>query len=484
MRFLILVIGVALWTATPVCGEDWSQWRGARRDGVAGGPPLINALPETGLKALWRCESEIKGARSGGWSSPVIAGGKLFLFSHSKTKLEEKELPPKKYPYLPPEKRGGMSDKEYEEYERNRRDEDFERSKSFRYDEQVACLDARTGKVLWQNEHPSIYTRFPQSGTPAVVDGRVLILGAGLVARAIDAETGKDVWSKKLPGNFRDEFLQSSFAVADGVAAVLAGHFFGLNPKTGDIVWQSESAGELDRHCSPIAWSHDGQSYFIVNMDGGETVCVVAKTGKELWRVKSDGGHSTPVIVGDRMLTYGNSRKKGLKAYKISPAGAELLWTYQGLADPGSSPVVVGDFVYVQGEKRLACVDLATGHAAWTEGLDLNQPRYTSLVAADKKVIYAFDGILCFAADSNSFRRLMDGKIDDTGLLADEAAFRKMLNIDQLEKTSEGQKQAEKIWHKKFNDHGPLPCATPAIVDGKLFVRTKGGVVCYDLSGT
>jgi hypothetical protein len=76
----------------------------------------------------------------------------------------------------------------------------------------------------------------------------------------------------------------------------------------------------------------------------------------------------------------------------------------------------------------------------------------------------------------------MNGKIDDTGLLAEESAFRKMLEMDRLEKTSEGQKEAEKLWHKKFGDSGPLSCSSPALVDGKLYVRTKGGVACYDLN--
>ncbi len=473
-----------LLSTTFTSAADWNQWRGPERDGVAAdGPRLIDALPDTGLKPLWISQDEIPAARDSGWSSPIVADGKVFLFSHKKTRLDDAELPPKKFPYLAPEERTGMSDAEYEEYEANRREEDLQRSKSFRFEETVYALDAETGKTLWTNQRPSIYSRFPQSSSPAVIDGKLYVLSAGRVARCVDAATGKDVWETRLPGEFLDEFLQSSFAVADGVAVVLCGRLIGLDAATGEILWQGSEEDESGLHTSPVVWTVGDQQRIIVNVADGQTVCVEPKTGRELWRVESEGGHSTPVIAGDRLLTYGSSRKKGLRCFSLSEGEPELLWTYQGAADPGSSPVVVDGYAYVQGENRLACVDLETGKAAWMTYLEIAQPRYTSLIAADNKIIYAFDGLLCFAATPNQFRPLISAKIDDTGLLAEESAFRKMLDIDKLETTAEGQKEAEQLWRKKFGS-GPLPCSSPAIADGKIYLRLKNGVVGYDLSAS
>ena len=36
----------------------------------------------------------------------------------------------------------------------------------------------------------------------------------------------------------------------------------------------------------------------------------------------------------------------------------------------------------------------------------------------DGKVIYAFDGVLCFAANPEDYQPLIEGKIDSEGLLA------------------------------------------------------------------
>jgi outer membrane protein assembly factor BamB len=484
---LFAMIGGACLTGLPagrlVRGEDWNQWRGARRDGVAhSGPPLRKALPETGLPPLWLAADELPAVRSGGWSSPVVADGCVYLFTHTRTKVGDEVVPPAKYPYLPPEARGGMSDKDYEEYEKNRRDEQEARSKSFRFDEIVYCLDADTGKRLWASEHSSVYTRFFQSGTPAVVDGRLFVLGAGRTARCLDAQTGRQLWQRPLPGDFRDQYLQSSFAVAEGTAAVLCGPLFGLNVRTGEIAW---SVGEPDggtNHGSPVVWQHEGRSYFVVNLDGTRTVCVEAASGRQVWEVASEAGHSTPLIVGERMLTYGSSRKKGLRCFELSLSEPRLLWTFQGLSDPGSSPVVVDQHVYVQGERKLSCVDLRTGEATWTITLDLERPRYTSPIAADGKVIYAFGGVLGFVANPGEHQVWLDARIDKQGLLGEQAMFRRELEMDELEKTTEGRRDARRLWRERIGNGGPLACASPAIANGRLYIRLENGLACYDLT--
>lgn len=469
----------------PLSAGDWNQWRGSRRDGSAhDSPALRSALPVAGLPAVWTADEKIAAAKSGGWSSPIVAAGKVYLFAHKKTRLKEGAIPKQQFPWLPPEKRTGMSDEDYAEYERKRRDEDEVRASYFRHDEFVYCLNADDGKVIWTHQRDSVYTRFPQSGSPTVIDGRLYSLGAGRMAFCIDAATGKDVWQRKLPGEFRDEFLQSSVVIADGVAVVQCGSLFGLDAANGNILWEGDKKATRGTHSSPVLWDRAGHDLVIANVGTGDTVCLDPRTGKEQWRVRSEGGQSTPVIAGDRLITYGSSRKRGMRCFQLSSSGADHVWTFNGTSDPGSSPVVVGDNVFVQGDRRLACVDLATGQTRWNATLDMARPRYTSLVAADGKVFYTFDSVLCFRATAEGFRPLMTALIDDTGLLADESAFRTMLDLETLEKTAEGQKESQRIWRKKFNDSGPLACASPAIADGKLFVRTKKGLACFDLTAT
>ncbi len=478
----LTTVSVAIcWNGASSNAADWSQWRGHWRDGVDhDSPALIENLPTEGLKPTWLSET-IPSAKNGGWASPVVSGDSVFLFTHTKTKLTQGDLGAVKYPYLDESKRRGMSAQQYQEYEANRRAEQETRAKAYRFDESVWCLDRLTGKTRWKNQRESAYTRFPQSGSPLVIDNRMLlILGAGRTARCIDAKTGKDIWSTMLPGDFRDEFTQSSFVAVGDLAVIFLDALYGLNLKDGSIRWRVVEGREGIVHTSPVVWVTPAGPIYVCNTSQKKTIGVSSE-GKKLWVLDSQAGNSTPVIVGNQLLTYGASRKGGLRCYELNFDQPVEKWINQRVYDQGSSPVVIDGFVYVQSDRSLSCLDMETGSQQWKTYLDIARPRYTSLVAADNKIFYVFDSVLAFSAKATEFQPIVTAKIDADGKLAEEASFRRQMKLDELEKTTEGQKLAEKMWRKKFSDGGPLPCSSPALSDGFLYVRLKNGVGCYDL---
>ncbi len=475
-----------LFSGLAICWQadaaDWNQWRGGERSGVdQASPGLLESLPDKGLKPVWYVdEQDLPAAAASGWSSPVVSGDSVYLFTHKKKALADaKKLPPVKFPYLPPDKRVGMTEAEYAEYEANRRNEQEARAKGFRFDEYIYCLHRKTGKLQWVNEYSSVYTRFAQSGSPTVVDGKLFVLSAGRAARAVDVANGETLWTTKLPGDFRDQYLQSSFAVEGELAFVLCDSLFALDINRGEVVWQYEVEESRNVHCSPVIWNSDSGSRVICNVAGGKTICVDVKSGTLVWEVQSGAGNATPIIAGDKLLLYGQSRKSGLVCYRLSETTPDELWRFNGAADSGSTPVALNGLVFVQGDRRLACVELESGKTRWQTTLDLNRPRYTSLIAGDNKVFYAFDGLLVFEAGQR-FTPLMQAKINRDGLLAEESALRDMLGINELEKTAEGQLEAEMILRREFGN-GPLVCTTPAISNGFMFIRLKRGIACYDL---
>ncbi len=56
-----------------VHAEDWPQWRGMNQDGVWKETGIPESFPEGGLKVGWRA------AAGPGWSSPVIAAGRVYV---------------------------------------------------------------------------------------------------------------------------------------------------------------------------------------------------------------------------------------------------------------------------------------------------------------------------------------------------------------------------------------------------------------------
>jgi outer membrane protein assembly factor BamB len=259
---------------------------------------------------------------------------------------------------------------------------------------------------------------------------------------------------RQLSDDDKDEPWHGSPLVVDDKVVVFAGRLFALSAKSGEVLWKGDDVIKEGVHGSPALAEFSNAKLVIAHIGQGETVAVDLASGKDRWRVKTEASASTPVIHGDLMVTLAHSRKGGVRCFRISTDKAEPLWDYQSLADPGASPVIVGDHVYVQGEKKLACLSLADGKPAWTADLNVKNPRYTSLIAADGQVLYAFDSLLSFAADPKEFQQLYHGRFKGDGLLGEDV---------------------------ESKDAGPHTCTSPAIADGRLYLRLRQGIACYDL---
>ncbi|HEX4150539.1 MAG TPA: hypothetical protein VHY20_16190, partial [Pirellulales bacterium] len=96
LRTLAAIFWIGTLAPAALAG-DWAGWRGDRRDGVAhDSTPLITHLPAEGLAPLWESE-KIPAAGNGGWGSPIVWQGKVYLFVHLRTPV--KTLGPAKYPW-------------------------------------------------------------------------------------------------------------------------------------------------------------------------------------------------------------------------------------------------------------------------------------------------------------------------------------------------------------------------------------------------
>src|SRR6056297_1401 len=481
----LLLAGLAILPLVDV-SADWPQWRGPDRTGSVVAGPLLESLPESGQKPLWQIK-DVPGGNSGGWGSPAISNGRVFVFVHTKTKNSDADLGPAKFPWLSPEKRT-MSDEEYRQYEIKRRDESERRAKAYRFDQRLLCVDLESGEVVWDHSQPSVYTRFTHSGTPCVIGNRVLVLAPGRLACCWDATSGEILWSQKLPGEFRDEHFSSSF-VADGadgdVAVVACGALFGLNVEDGTILLQGDTALDYASHSSPTIWQAENAAVVIANTSGSRTVARRLTDGKLLWELESGASQSSPIVVDNRLLTYGSSRKSGLTAFALDPAAPEKapseLWRYQRSADQGCSPAVANGFAFVQGERRMAKVDLSNGKAAWQETLPISSPRYTSPIVVGQQLLFGWQGVVAIDAAAEKFELIYDAKVTSDGRLVEADPLRKELGLDQLGDDSKDLAESEKIWQSQAIRSGPLDCSTPAATASRVVLRLRDGLICYDL---
>src|SRR5262249_45061375 len=139
-----LVTLIVACTPSAAGGEDWRELGGPRRDGIWREPGIVDRLPAAGPKVLWRVRVDP------GYSSPAIAGGRVYVTDRQETK--KVEVPDR-----------GMPKEDIPGTER------------------VRCLDATTGAVIWEQKYECAYRiSYPQGprATPLVQGGRGYTLAA------------------------------------------------------------------------------------------------------------------------------------------------------------------------------------------------------------------------------------------------------------------------------------------------------------------
>lgn len=368
--------------AAPVSG--WLSWRGPEQTGVS---------RETGLPSKVSAQQALWVADFPGQSAPVIAGGKVFAMGYQGTGPDLQEG--------------------------------------------VACFDARTGKKLWQHLYTdflsdTIYLRYATSSP--VIDGEtgnVYMQGSQGILAAFSAD-GRPLWHHSLMeeigrltfpnGRTATPVVDQDLVITRGITANWgtqgpgADRFYAFDKLTGQPVWAS-SPGVQPKDNSfshpQLAWYH-GRRVFFAALGDGSVVCVNARTGEPIWRVPLfRAGINATVLVhnNDKVIAiYGTPYELGqmvaLKMPDVVPTHAAAgpvvlerqqleLWATPpsaGISSSTTSPILVGDTVYVVAEKgRLWAINANTGALKWNLQLGVEQRNACPLFADGKLYVPILD---------------------------------------------------------------------------------------------
>jgi outer membrane protein assembly factor BamB len=357
---------------------DWSQWRGPDRTGHAAAqeqcPPSISGAP----RVLWRKEI------GGGFSSPVVAAGKLAYLDTQ----DGKEI--------------------------------------------AHLLDANTGKELWQTAYAEMYEDEwgpgPRS-TPILDDTHLYIQSCKGEFRCLNVAEGKVLWGVSFEKDFGVPFLGSK--ANEGTASRRGNNGSGIiegdriflpvgsangaslvcfDKRTGKVIWKSQND---EAAYSSLMMAMFGGIRQVVYFSADALMGVASDSGKLLWRVplrtEAKRHAATPIIFGDSVIV--NSQTIGLTCIKISEDGdtfkATPSWVNKELKINISTPVLVDHFLFSQGVGRnLVCVDASNGKLMWSqEGFG---DKYSSIIAIGKNLLVVTDRgeLVMAAADSSKYTEL------------------------------------------------------------------------------
>jgi len=330
-------------------GADWPRFRGPAADGISQEKEWLGAWPGGQPRQVW------KGNVGVGFSSLVVAGGRVYSMGHNGRK------------------EGGL--------------------------DSVVCLDAATGRELWRQSYPQAladhYYEGGTTGTPTLDGNRLYTIAKSGTVHCLDAAAGTVLWKRELAGELGAKVPEWGFSGAPHIHGNLvifnAGEAgIALDKATGKQAWSSGkgSAG----YGTPVPFKA-GETEALAIFGLKHVIAVEPSTGRELWRhpwkTKYDVNAADPVVAGDLMFIssgYGT----GASAIRFTATSAKEVWKSQVLHAHMQAPVVIGGYVYGidgdggDGDSRLKCIELATGRLAW------ESPKAETgvLSAADGKILW------------------------------------------------------------------------------------------------
>ncbi len=298
--------------------------------------------------------------------------------------------------------------------------------------EMVVCFDAETGKELWRHAEndflsDNIYNRYSTS-SPTIdpETGNVYVQHTQGLLMAFTVD-GKLLWKHSMMEEFgRLTFPNSRTAsprvdgdlvITRGITSAWGAHgaagdrFYAFDKKTGELVWSSAPGGrpQDNTFSNPYLDYWDGKRV-LYSAGGDSTILAInARTGEPFWRFAfakagAKGGINAAVVrFGDSLVAIHESENLDsseigrMAAFRIpnpdevkptnsvSPVVFEApqleLWR-NGLGSLASSPVLVGDTVYVvTGVGDLAAVNARDGKILWKKKLAIEQRQSTPFYA-------------------------------------------------------------------------------------------------------
>src|SRR5689334_2612900 len=263
----LILLGLALGRTAGLAAADWPQFRGPHRDGTWEETGVLESFPRDGLNILWRQPV------GGGWASPVVVQGKVYVLDVELTKPSARE--------------------------------------------RLHCFEAKTGRVLWRFAYEEKYAEWsfvPERGagptaTPIVEGDRIYTVGANGLTHCLDRNTGRVLWTKNIGQEYRvaelscrpspliEGALLIVFTGAKPGASVLA-----LDKQNGKEVWKALE--DPVSNSSPLIVTAGGRRQLIVWTDSS-LASLDPADGHVFWRepmvTSSNGSVAMPVYEQGRL---------------------------------------------------------------------------------------------------------------------------------------------------------------------------------------
>jgi outer membrane protein assembly factor BamB len=427
--------------AVTAVADDWPQWQGPGRTAVSKETGLLQEWSKDGPPLAWTAKG-----LGGGDSAPSVAGGKLFgmgarggdevvwaLSEADGKELWATRLGPAVQQRMPQSKEGPGCTPTV----------DGERLYALGMGGDLACLQAKDGKVVWQLSLPKEFggsvPTWSYRESP-LIDGDKFICtpgGPDAMIVALDKLTGKTVWKSKVPG-------------AGGASG--AGGAGGKGGGPGRPGRPGGFGGSGAAYASPIAVDAAGQRQY-VQITAGTLVGVAAADGKVLWKydrpANRNGINCTTPIYHDGHVFATSAYGAGGGLVKLVKDGdgvkAEEVYFTRSMENHHGGVVLHDGCLYGAhgglGRGFPVCLDFKTGKVLW----DAPDVPKGSVALADGRLYYRTETGPVLLIEPNPKEYVERGRF------------------------TQPDRSKSPAW------------AHPVVANGKLYIRDQDALLCYDV---
>jgi outer membrane protein assembly factor BamB len=254
-------------------------------------------------------------------------------------------------------------------------------------------LDRKTGKVLhdlklFTPANPPDLSRFNShaSPTPCLDGGKVYAHFGSYGTACVDAATGQTLWSRDdLPCDHWRGPAASPVVRGDRLFLVFDGYnvqyVVALNKATGKTIWRKDRVlpypdnGDLKKaFATPAVFTVGGREMVVAPAAVG-TIAYDAATGDEVWRVIHGGmNEAARPVMANGLIYLTSGHTQNLIAVRAGLTGdlteSGVAWQYKKEVPSKPSVCVVGDLLFLVNDKGIAsCLEAATGKLVKSERL-------------------------------------------------------------------------------------------------------------------
>jgi len=422
----ILVLGITVFAlAIVACAGpsmaavgDWPHFRGPQGDGICPETGLLSQWPEGGPELLWKIEG-----LGNGYASVSIVDGKLYTMGDLESADGESQY--------------------------------------------VMAYDLQTHQRLWATRVGPPHNDGPRC-TPTVDGDLLYVIGTSGDLVCAEKATGEVRWRKSFAEDFGGKMMSmwkfSESPLIDGEKLVCTpggaeATFVALDKATGDLIWKcgipdigsrgKDGAG----YSSMIVAEIDGVRQYLQILGRG-AVGVAADTGKFLWgynRIANGTANiPTPIVRGNHVFVT-TSYKTGSALLKLTRNGetfdVEEVYFHgpSEFENHHGGVVLIGNYLYGgdgQNSGGPVCMNFLTGQIAWKPGAPAGGS--AAVLYADGHLIFRYDKGPVFLVEATPEEFRVKGSF--TPVQGDGPAW-----------------------------------PHPVIHDGKLYLRHKDVLACYDV---